>query len=76
MENLTKLLDQMDLEPMETKEQLKQEFCIEMVKFIETLEANGTVFGKTISQVYKTEIQQGNYIKAVDCYEYLQEVNY
>ena len=76
MENLTTILDKMELVNEENRPQVKQEFCTEMLKVIETLEAKGTVFGKTISEIYKTEVQQGNYSRALDCYEYLQEVNF
>ena len=54
---------------------LKNRFCSELAKLLEEFEASDSVACKSIAEVYLTEVRNGNYIKALDCLEYLEGVN-
>jgi hypothetical protein len=54
---------------------LKKAFCDEMVSLLIDEIKSDSVIGKTLSDVYLSDIKDGNYIKAVDCFEYVESIN-
>lgn len=54
---------------------LKNRFCSELAKLLEEFETSDSVASKSIAEVYLTEVKNGNYIKALDCLEYLEGAN-
>lgn len=75
MEKLNNILEEMDRSDYDRREELKQDFCDEMVCLIERLEAKNSIASKTISEIYKSDIQNGNYTKAIECFEYVEQIN-
>lgn len=60
---------------VEGRKALKTKFCSELASFLEELEASNSVASKTVAEKYLADVKEGNYIKAVDCLESIEEMN-
>jgi len=61
---------------VEGKIALKNAFCKELTSFLEEVKATGSsVASETIVEKYLEPVKEGNYIKAMDCLEFLEGMN-
>ena len=60
---------------IDEKSALKRRYCDEVVSLIDDITSKSELVGNSIATVYLDDVKNGNYIKAVDCVEYVESIN-
>ena len=60
---------------IDEKPALKRRYCDEVVYLIDDITSKSELVGNAIAKVYLDDVKNGNYIKAVDCVEYVESIN-
>lgn len=75
VKNLNEIVLKMAETDVEGRKALKSDFCSELTSLLEEFETSNSVASKTIAEKYLADVKEGNYIKAVDCLEYIEGMN-